>query len=980
MWFLAVFSPLCTVVSFPPFNLWWVVFIAPIGWIALATTPSLSRGAWIATSLCAWVMWMWFELWMMDVTALGYPVACCYLALFAPVVVWIMRRAMSGPIGRWMPLATLAPIAFGTTEWLKDSVVFNGYPWYGIGQPLVQSRLLSQMADLGGAITASLMVACVAGALVDIAQLSKVGSDRSTRARATVGGGLALCVIAFSLAYGEMRLRETPGMLDPGPRIVAVQTNLTTDNKLGWPRERQEIDVLAFGQLTLDLVDAEKSKGNQVDLVVWPETMLPGFGLEAQSIKTLVDGGWWPGDRFATLAASIADRVNAPLLVGSPAFVGLRPQDGRWEWDHQYNSAYLVDGVGPYQRYDKVFLTPFGETMPYISNWNWLEEQLLALGARGMTFDLDASSEYRRISFAFLDAENLKRTIQCATPICFEDTVPEIVRQLVYGSGGPKQAQLIVNLSNDGWFGFSDWARAQHALIARWRCIENRTPMIRVANTGISQAFTSEGATMEGCTTKPRTFGGFACTPQLDRRETLFGRWGDVLSPSMALCAFILIFRIPRRRLGSLSGSTSALLLLLLSVVGSILPGCGGSTSQRSSPAAPWSSRTAPPDLDVVSPDESASNNETHLRPIELAVNESQGQSQGESQGVVIEVIPAVQASPEPPPIRLSAMPSVALDASASPETRAIHILVEASQSREPIYRAHALEGLQARVGVLQPIACRLLADGNPGVRFAAAVTVGKKRLTECAHIVEPLVLDPSPSVRAAALYALVRLDRVVDLTPLTEMAISSNPEIRANAFFVLGELRNPSAIPLVESAVGRKLVGADQIRTRIVDLQAAESMAKMGDYRQFDPIRAALFAPSEQSEFIALACQMVGETNDRGARGHLIGLWNGKGPLERPVEIRLIAGVALIRIGEPNRDPIFQLCQVAVKDVAPTIRAQAAATLGWVGGKRSLDALAPLLQDPVAMVRLSAANAYLRASPESDSQALSSREFNDDR
>ena len=314
----------------------------------------------------------------------------------------------------------------------------------------------------------------------------------------------------------------------------------------------------------------------------------------------------------------------------------------------------------------------------------------------------------------------------------------------------------------------------------------------------------------------------------------------------------------------------------------------------------------------------------------------------------------------------------VRLDANAPPEKLAIDLLLEASVSPDAIYRAHSLEGLESRVAILQPIACRLLADQNAGVRFSAAVVVGKKRLSDCAQILEPLRLDPDLSVRAAALYALVRLGKTVDLSPLNELVSSSNAEIRSNTFFVLGELKNPSAIPLVESVVGRRLLGVDQTRARIVDLQAAEAMAKMGDYRQYDPIRAALFAPSEQSEIVALACQMVGETNDRGARGHLIGLWNGRGPLEKPIEIRLIVGAALARIGEPNLEPILQLCQVAAKNSAPTIRAQAAATLGWVGGKRALDALAPLLRDPYAMVRLTAASAFLRASPDPSSSELS--------
>jgi HEAT repeat protein len=263
---------------------------------------------------------------------------------------------------------------------------------------------------------------------------------------------------------------------------------------------------------------------------------------------------------------------------------------------------------------------------------------------------------------------------------------------------------------------------------------------------------------------------------------------------------------------------------------------------------------------------------------------------------------------------------------------------------------------------VVEPIARRLLVDPNDGVRFAVAVIVGKRRLTGCADLVEPLAVDPSDSVRAAALYALVRLGRVVDLTPLAQLAASPNERTRSNALFVLGELRNASAIPLVESVVTRRLEDEDPARRRVVDLQAAEAMAKMGDYRQYDPIRAALYAPPEQGEVVALACQMIGEADDRGARQHLIGLWNEKGPLARPLEIRLIAGASLARIGEPNLEPVIVVAEAALTDPSPSIRAQAVATLGWVGGDRALVAIAPLLSDPVPLVRLAAAVASLRA------------------
>ncbi len=976
-------------------------------------------------------MWMWFEFWMVDVALIGYPVACLYLALYAPLTVWMLRTASRGTLGCKLPWAVLAPIVVGTCEWIKGAIVFDGYPWYDAGHPLIDCKAVAQIADIGGAPMASLLVAATSGAVVDFIRWRLNPSRSAVRTRALVGVGFAIAVAASSTVYGMWRLGERRDVVTDGPCVLAVQTNLTTDNKLGWPRERQEADVEEFGRLTLSLARAQREAGQRIDLVVWPETMLPGFGLEPATTQMLVGGGWWPADRFSSLVAAIAEGVGAPLLVGSPSFVDLRPKAGEWRWSRHFNSAYLVEGSAPYARYDKVFLTPFGETMPYISNWQWLEEQLLALGARGMTFDLDASTSLVRIPLRWTTPAGVRVTTECATPICFEDTISDVVRRLVYDEAGTKRAPLIVNISNDGWFGFSDWGRAQHALTARWRCIENRAPMVRVANTGISQAFDSDGASVGEQFVAARTTGGFVATMQLDRRETLFAQGGHVLSSLMALCLLAVAADIRKLwRRPSARAQTVAILFVTSFILANGL-GCGSQSNIRQpapksagSSWSSWSSRPTGTDdgtpidaaahakgsVPIAAPEQSTERplDATFASPKQDLAGEARLSAVAASSPLPVSTIQTLAfegesissnagdtiSAPEP------AVQSQSGGAQSSPQSiapnspqsspqsiprgthateRALEILIRASMSDVPIYRAHALEGLQLHPSELAPVACRLLADANPGVRFAAAVCVGKSRVSECANLVEPLTLDPNPSVRAAALFALVRLGREVDLTPLTELVASRSPEVRSNTFLVLGELRNPSAIPLVESVVGRRLIGADQTRMRIVDLQAAEAMAKMGDYRQFDPIRAALFAPSEQTEFAALACQMIGEINDRGARGHLIGIWNGTGPLQKPIELRLIAGASLMRIGEQNQEPIFALCKVAAKDPSPTVRGQAAATLGWVGGQRALDAIAPLLQDSVAMVQLTAATAYMRASPDAGSAQISQAiEFSD--
>jgi apolipoprotein N-acyltransferase len=177
-----------------------------------------------------------------------------------------------------------------------------------------------------------------------------------------------------------------------------------------------------------------------------------------------------------------------------------------------HNSAFLIrDGQVDPLRYDKIHLTPFGEVMPYISAWPWLERRLLDLGARGMSFDLDAGRRAERLEVpagpgvapwrprelvgAAADAPAQTQagsTLMIATPICFEVTSSVVCRRLVYEDGA-RAADLIVQLTNDGWFGASAGGRLTHLLTARWRAVELGVPLVRAANTGISAAVDARG-------------------------------------------------------------------------------------------------------------------------------------------------------------------------------------------------------------------------------------------------------------------------------------------------------------------------------------------------------------------------------------------------------------------------------------------------------------------------------------------------------
>ena len=494
--------------AYPPIG-WSVLVVAaaiPTAWIVVRGSasglPGAARAAlpWRVVFAIAPVLWIkWFVLhyWLLQVTGAGTYALALYCTFHELLGLWLLVQCARG-LPAWMPWALLLPLALGAEEAFRTYVLFDGYPWFRWGQPLVEHVVLVQGADLIGEIFASLLVLALAGACVD-AWCARRGAPCVTGGgnvavprwgnTARAGVVFALLFLLASFAYGSWRLSQAP--VGQGPGILLVQTNLATSNKVGWAPREQVKDIPEFAELTMRGAIECAERKLPVALAVWPETMLAGYGLEPETIALQEANAWFPGNRFQRIASLLSERLQVPLLVGSPAFIGLRADGERFAWDKQFNSAYLVNpGPPPYPRYDKIFLAPFGETMPYISSWDWLEQQLLAVGAAGMTFDLDRGGEPVRFEIPWQG-----RTVRIAPAICFEDAMCWVPRDLVYPARGgrARAADLLVNITNDGWYGWFDGGRAQHLQISRFRCIETRTPMVRAANTGLCAGIDSSG-------------------------------------------------------------------------------------------------------------------------------------------------------------------------------------------------------------------------------------------------------------------------------------------------------------------------------------------------------------------------------------------------------------------------------------------------------------------------------------------------------
>jgi apolipoprotein N-acyltransferase len=533
---LGVLHAILFVIAFPPVYWFWTMPLSIVALTSMSLFARSTRPLIVVIIITQTIAWMVLHRWLIDVTAVGWAPLGVYLSMFGVVYALIIRRLAQRKRTADIPMCIIVPIVWVGVEYVRGSVLMDGYPWYFASHPMIEWPVLVQTTSWLGTYFVSALVAVTAGALLD-----------ASRHRRRIAGA-AIVITAIIIAIGVITNRPLPDM--PIRRLLAVQTNIPQDNKMLWTREQQRADFDVFLQLTRDGV---RNAGGGLDLIVWPETMMPGYGLDEPTLRALQMNNQAHEIRLVNDLIALQREVDVPMVVGMNVYEGLRvvnDPDPMWDSDRQYNAAYLVVGELPFERYDKVFLTPFGETMPIISNFDWLEEKLLAFGAEGMSFDLTAAESIRRLS---LGEPGANATARIATPICFEDTVPSVCREMAW-SDGAKAIDLFVNVSNDGWFGDMGGGRATHAQVARFRCIEHRVPMVRTANTGHSVAFDSSGNIIgrigAGRYGESWRHGTLLAEVSLDPRTTLYARIGDLWGAMSGIATLGLILIAGRRRTG----------------------------------------------------------------------------------------------------------------------------------------------------------------------------------------------------------------------------------------------------------------------------------------------------------------------------------------------------------------------------------------------------------------------------------------------
>ncbi len=291
---------------------------------------------------------------------------------------------------------------------------------------------------------------------------------------------------------------------------------------------------------------------------------------------------------------------------------------------------------------------------------------------------------------------------------------------------------------------------------------------------------------------------------------------------------------------------------------------------------------------------------------------------------------------------------------------RALQILLDATASDLPQMRANAIEALALSPARVESVARLGLLDDNLGVRYTAAMTIGKLQLTDSRSLLQPLLRDEDPVVRAAAIYAINRCGGSVDPTPIAELLRSNDTRHRAQGVFILGEMGNASAIPMLKSVAADRMPMASLAQVRLLRLQVAEALVKLGDETGVETLRAALFpARPEDLEAAALAVQIIGEINDLRSLDQLIYIADEDGDERLPAEVRLGAAASAAKLGEHGGKFI---ADEYWRNQIPAIRAQSAYVYGLIGGNESLAVLDTMMvQDTNDLVRVAAAAGALR-------------------
>lgn len=480
--------------SFTPIEWSGLAWIALVPLSQLLRLKSLPPRAYFVTWSVAFAWALCTLQWM----RLGHPAMflalvalAFYVALYVPAFVWLGRRCVSMRMPAWL----VVPVVWTALEYVRSWMI-TGFAWYFLGHSQYRWSSLIQVCDITGVYGITFVIALISGAIavnIPPAWLQKLKLSVDTEQPVTSIFRIqwlpvitAAVVLIGMASYGF--IRRTPTEQFPaGPVFALIQGNFTPDMK------HDEAESMTLYRVHDSLT--REAVLLQPDIIVWPETMfptpmrsvaegvtdkqileqLPRQLLQAYGNDTdpLIQN--WRAEDVQKQLEMHAQASGAALVIGVESVVAEKDRLRVCN-----SAAFIRPDLGYSGRYDKIHRVVFGEYIPLKNIFPWLHK----LTPFGSTFGIDKGESVRMFEYG---------GHRIAPLICFEDTVPDLVRQIAaqHDAAG-NGCDVLVNLTNDAWFHGSSQLD-QHLITAAFRCVETRMPMVRCVNGGISAFIDGNG-------------------------------------------------------------------------------------------------------------------------------------------------------------------------------------------------------------------------------------------------------------------------------------------------------------------------------------------------------------------------------------------------------------------------------------------------------------------------------------------------------
>ncbi len=400
------------------------------------------------------------------------------------------------------------PAAWVILEYIRMHM-FTGFGWVSLGYSQYLYLPIIQIADIASVYGISFIVMAANISIFKIISLYKNKENHYKKeiGKIILAFGIILVAVYF---YGLYRLNVRSDQ--EKIRVSLVQANIPLKDT--WDKSRYDGILKRHFELT------RKALKDSPDLIIWPESAISyhldrslAYQEELKGLLSFINGN------------------KITLLSGIISFEqGIQNTEGKIREDKYYNSAVLFSkNASVLASYDKIHLVPFGEYMP-------LRDRIPILAEFVPMDDFNQGQEFTIFSCPLREE---KKSIFFATLICFEDIFPELAREFT-----KRGANILINITNDAWFKDTS-SPYQHMQQAVFRAIENRRPLVRAANTGISCFIDLNGkicSYVENEKGKKTFIDGYKVNDIFYNKsgeETIYTKYGDFF---IGICIIIVLF------------------------------------------------------------------------------------------------------------------------------------------------------------------------------------------------------------------------------------------------------------------------------------------------------------------------------------------------------------------------------------------------------------------------------------------------------